>query len=103
MTKRDAWRTLQTSILTRHEADKTRSTTEMGRPSLRRDGAPGRKVKGSTQSVIRGINQADGQTDRREGEGERNNKQRGLEGVDVEKAAGERKEGTKKGGGVKDG
>lgn len=85
MTKRDAWRTLQTSILTRHEADKTCSTTGMGSPSPRGDGALGRKVKGSTRSVIRRINRADGQTDRQKCEGERNNKPRGLGGVDVER------------------
>lgn len=33
MTKRDACRTPQTSILTRHEADKTGSGSEMGCPS----------------------------------------------------------------------
>lgn len=45
MTKRNAWRTLQTSILTRHEADKTCSGSEMGCQSkhmLHRDKAPGR-------------------------------------------------------------
>lgn len=75
MTKRNAWRTLQTSILTRHEADKTRSTTGMGCGSLCGEGEPGRKVKGSTRSVIRGINRADGQTHRQKREGERNNRE----------------------------
>lgn len=64
MTKSDASRTLQTSILTRHEADKTRSTIRMGCLSWRWDGAPEKKVKGSVRSVIRGIKRADGQTDR---------------------------------------
>lgn len=80
MTKRDAWRTLQTSILTRHEADKTHSSTRMGRPSSRGDGAPGRNVKGSPRSVIREITLADGQTDRQK---DRNVKVRGITNREV--------------------
>lgn len=44
MTKRDAWRTLQTSIFTQDEADRTRSGSETGCQSkhmLHRDKAPG--------------------------------------------------------------
>lgn len=49
--------------------------------------------------MIRGINWADGQTDQQKREGERNNKQRSSGGMDVKKAASERKEGTRRGGG----
>lgn len=49
MTKRDAWRTLQTSIFTQDEADRTRSGSETGCQSkhmLHRDKAP-RSDKGA--------------------------------------------------------
>lgn len=70
MTKRDAWRTLQTSILTRHEVDKTCSGSEMGCQSkhmLHRDKAPG-KDKGARRrhegkGVMQGmISMTNGQT-----------------------------------------
>lgn len=79
MTKRDAWRTPQTSILTRHEADKTRSGSGTGCPSehmLRRDKAPERDMGARRRGRGKGVNathdkrdkqtggQTDGQTDR---------------------------------------
>lgn len=109
MTKRDACRSLQTSILTQHEADKTRSTTGTGTPVSAWGGGGGERSagekgeRGQHESVIRGINRADGRTDRQKREGERNNKTERLRGSGWRRAAGERKEGTRRGGGVKDG
>ncbi len=72
MTKRDAWRTLQTSILTRHEADKTHSGSEIGCPSkhmLHRDKAQERRKGARRRS--KGVNakhdKRDKQTGRRTG------------------------------------
>lgn len=68
------------------------------------EGSAGEKgERGQHESVIRGINRADGRTDRQKREGERNNKTERLRGSGWRRAAGERKEGTRRGGGVKDG
>lgn len=82
VTKTDAQRTLQTSILTRHEADKTRGGSRTGRPSqhmFHRDGGPGRegKVKRLNAKYDKRDEQAYGQTNGRKSKGEKNNKQRG--------------------------
>lgn len=55
--------------------------------------------RGQHESVIRGINRADGRTDRQKREGERNNKTERLRGSGWRRAAGEKKEGTRRGGG----
>ncbi len=112
MTKRDALRTLQTSILTQHEADKTRSGSEMGCPSehmLHRDKAPERdkgvRQRGRRKGVNARHDKRDKQTDRLADEQKdrevrvREIIKRKVEGrVDVEKdgeAVRERKEGTR--------
>lgn len=64
------------------------------------EGSAGEKgERGQHESVIRGINRADGRTDRQKREGERNNKTERLRGSGWRRAAGERKEGTRRGGG----